>query len=361
MYTERNTWELPDRLLAEASLYEECYPARVLSQSRDIYDVITGKGTLHATLSGNMRHGARWASDLPAVGDYVLLDRQTGEGGHAVIQHLLSRRSVFIRKAPGTAQAEQVVAANIDTVFIAMALNQDFNLRRLERYLAVAWDSGATPVVLLTKSDLAKDLAEKLVEVESVSPGVDILVSSAMETEGHAALLPYMQPGRTVAFLGSSGVGKSTLINRLAGAELQTTRGLRDDDKGRHTTTRRELIPLENGAWVLDTPGMRELGLERADVSRGFADVEALAVECKFRDCQHDREPGCAVQAAVAAGQLSPERLASYRKLKREVNYEGLTARALEHRKIDEMFAEVGGMKNARKFAKDTKKRKGNL
>lgn len=351
-------WALPDRLMAEASQYDGLYPGRVISQSRDIYDVITERGTLHGTLSGSLRHGAQRASDLPAVGDYVMLDRQTGEGGHAVIQHLLTRRSVFIRKASGTAQTDQVVAANIDTVFIAMALNQDFNLRRLERYLAVAWDSGATPVVLLTKSDLADDLTGKLAEVESVSPGVDILVSSARSEEGHAALLPYMQPGRTVAFLGSSGVGKSTLINRLAGAELQATQGLRDDDKGRHTTTRRELVPLDDGAWVLDTPGMRELGLERADVSKGFADVEALAADCRFGDCRHDREPGCAVRAAVAQGLLSPERLDSYQKLKREVKYEGLTARQLEHQKIDQMFAEVGGMKNARKFLKDKKKHK---
>ena len=241
----------------------------------------------------------------------------------AVIHTVLPRKSVFLRKAAGSGNTEQVVAANVDTVFLCMALNHDFNLRRLERYLSVAWDSGATPVVLLTKEDLCYDLPKKLALVEGAAVGVDIITVSAMENNGCQAIMPYLIRGNTLAFVGSSGVGKSTLINALLGEDRQKTSGLRSDDKGRHTTTHRELIALPGGVMVVDTPGMRELGMWDAGegLMTAFADIEALAEECRFRDCTHQTEPHCAVRAAVERGELSEARLLSYQKLRSENAY----------------------------------------
>ena len=228
-----------------------------------------------------------------------------------------------MRKAAGTSKSEQVVAANIDTVFLCMSLNNDFNLRRLERYLAVAWESGADPVVVLTKADLCADLPQKQREVGAIAMGVDILTTSAMESDGYRQIMPYITQGRTVAFVGSSGVGKSTLINRLLGEERLATDGLRNDDKGHHTTTHRELLFLPNGAMVIDTPGMRELGMWDAasGVEQAFEDIEELAARCRFCNCSHSSEPGCAVQAALESGHLDTGRWQSYQKLKNENSY----------------------------------------
>ena len=243
--------------------------------------------------------------------------------GTAVIHLVLPRKSLFVRKAAGTSKTEQVVAANIDTVFLCMSLNNDFNLRRLERYLAVAWESGAEPVVVLTKADLCADLPQKQREVEAIAMGVDILTTSAMESDGYRQITPYITEGRTVAFVGSSGVGKSTLINRLLGEERLVTDGLRNDDKGHHTTTHRELLFLPNGAMVIDTPGMRELGMWDAasGVEQTFGDIEELAARCRFRNCSHSGEPGCAVRAAIRSGNLDDGRWLSYQKLKNENSY----------------------------------------
>ena len=246
----------------------------------------------------------------------------TNNGDTAIIHRVLHRRSLFLRRAAGTANTEQAVAANIDTVFICMALNNDFNLRRLERYLSAAWESGSIPVVLLTKSDLCDDLDLKLAQVQGSAIGVDILTTSALRNELDS-LLSYMAPGKTVAFLGSSGAGKSTLINRLLGEERLKTGGLRNDDRGRHTTTHRELIILPDGAMVIDTPGMRELGMWDASegIDTAFADIEELAEACRFRDCTHSGEPGCAVCQAIAEGTLSQSRWQSYLKLTAENSY----------------------------------------
>ncbi len=294
---------------------------RISIQEKGQYLIIGPEGEQWAKVSGKFRHEAETASDYPAVGDYAAVDLV--RDGMSVIHAILPRKSVFIRKAAGTGNTEQVVAANIDTVFLCMALNNDFNIRRMERYLTAAWDSGATPIILLTKTDLCDDIEDKIMQIESVAPGVDIITTSSMEEDGIKQVEPYLIKGKTLAFVGSSGVGKSTLINRLLGEERLETNGLRNDDRGRHTTTHREMIFLPGGAVVIDTPGMRELGMWAAEtgLSVSFADIEALAEKCRFRDCTHTSEPGCAVRKAIESGELSEERLLSYKKLEAENSY----------------------------------------
>lgn len=339
---------------AEAALYPGTYLGRVVSQSKTLYRVLTEGGELLAQVSGKLRQSAVSPADFPVVGDFVMLDRASDAGGNAVILHLLPRKSVFVRKAAGSSRESQAVAANVDTVFICMGMDRDFNIRRLERYLSIAWDSGATPVVVLTKSDLCGDTAEKLALAESVSTGADIMVTSALQEGCADVLKPYIC-GRTAAFIGSSGVGKSTLINRLTGEDMLKTGATGGSERGRHTTTMRELIPLSGGA-VIDTPGMRELGLESADFSLSFSDIEELARGCRFRDCSHTCEPGCAVLKAAEEGSLSGDRLLSYQKLKKEAAYEGLNSRQIEAEKADRMFGGFGEMKNARRYVKEKNK-----
>ncbi len=296
--------------------------ARVISQEKGLYRIAYGCGEKSAEVSGKFRHETASVSDYPTVGDYIMVSN-TEDGGNAVIHKVLERKSVFIRRAAGTSKQEQVVAANIDVVFLCMSLNNDFNLRRLERYFSIAWDSGAKPVVVLTKADLCDDVEGKIAEVERIAFGVDILATSSFEDDGIAAVMPYLKSGVTASFIGSSGVGKSTLINRLIRSDRIATNGLRNDDKGRHTTTHRELIVLENGAMVIDTPGMRELGMWGAEsgIDAAFADIEALSAKCKYKNCTHASEPGCAVIAAMECGELSGERFASYQKLIAENAY----------------------------------------
>jgi ribosome biogenesis GTPase len=278
---------LNQRFANEAALYEGLYIGRVISQYKNLYKVATENGELKAEVSGKFHFEAKTVSDFPAVGDFVMLDRTEDAGGHAIIHHVLARKSVFIRKAAGTSNEEQIVASNVDTVLICMSLNQDFNLRRVERYLGIAWDSGANPVIVLTKSDLCKDLSEKLAEIHTVAMGVDVIVTSSMSEDGYLPVKNYLGRGKTIAFIGSSGVGKSTLINRLIGEDRLETNEIRKDDKGRHTTTRREMLILPDGGVVIDTPGMRELGIDHADLSKTFADIDELSAKCKFADCTH--------------------------------------------------------------------------
>ena len=293
-------------------------PARVAVQHRGAYDILTEEGEVRASAANRLVR----EDDLPAVGDWVGLDRESG-----LVEALLPRRTAISRKEVWHATREQILAANVDVAFLVQALPLDFNVRRLERYLAMAWESGAQPVVLLTKSDLVDDIAPYLDDAESATFGsCPVHVVSARRGAGVEELRAFLDGNRTAVFLGSSGVGKSTLVNSLVCEELLATQEVREDDQaGRHTTTRRELILLPTGGVVLDTPGIRELQLWDADLEQTFGDVEEVARRCRFSDCAHDAEPGCAIRDALADGSLAAERWQSYAKLQREL--EALEAR----------------------------------
>ena len=295
-------------------------PARVVFSSREHFRVLAADGERQAHLAGALRHGASGGeADLPAVGDFVAVERS---GDSAVIRALLPRRSCLSRKVAGDQTREQVVAANVDTVFLVMGLDGDFNLRRLERFTVLARESGAEAVVLLTKADLALDTFGPRLDAQQAAPGLPVHVVSSLTSTGLEPLDAYLARGQTVALLGSSGAGKSTLINRLAGREVMETGAVREgDDRGRHTTTHRQLVELPSGALLLDNPGVREIQLWAGEEALGeaFEDIEALAKECRFRDCGHGDEPGCAVQQAVSDGRLEASRLENWYGLAREL------------------------------------------
>ncbi len=302
---------------------EALEPARVTLQFSNQYRVVAAIGERIAVVSGKLQYTAASRSDYPAVGDWVLIETRMEEPhSPAVIHAVLPRVTSMTRKEAGGMVDEQVIAANVDTIFIVAALNQDFNLRRLERYLIAVWESGAKPVILLTKADLCDDPASYEDQVEAIAPGVPCHTVSALTDQGRGALAPYLSAGSTAAVTGSSGAGKSTLLNWLAGEGLQRVQQIREEDaRGRHTTTHRQLFPLPGGALFLDTPGMRELQLwdSESGWSEAFADIMALAAQCRFHNCGHDKEMGCAVKQAIVDGVLDAGRFASYRKTQREL------------------------------------------
>ncbi|MCL2499342.1 MAG: ribosome small subunit-dependent GTPase A [Defluviitaleaceae bacterium] len=305
-------------------------PARITEQHREQYTVITERGDLAARLKGSFMRGAIVRADMPCVGDFVLL--QYNDSGPSMITELLPRRTKFSRAdfsghLAGYAKhiKEQVVAANFDYVFILTSLNRDFNIHRILRYLTQARQSGGQPVVILTKADLVDDFTSQINEVKTAAPDVPVHAISSRAGYGLDALAGYLQPGKTIVFLGMSGVGKSSLLNTLADEEVMTVKETRKEDasKGQHTTTHRQLFTLPQGAMVIDTPGMRELGLLDAEegISIGFGDVEGLFAQCRFSDCRHTNEPGCAIRAALESGTLTPVRWEQYQKQQRENKY----------------------------------------
>jgi ribosome biogenesis GTPase / thiamine phosphate phosphatase len=319
-------------------------PGRILAEERGLYSVASADGEHPASPSGRLRHDADLdpSAAWPAVGDWVALEPLAGPGNgngpgagqHRLVQRVLPRRTAVVRRAPGDRErTSQVLAANVDVVFIVTSANAEFNVRRLERYMTLAWESGGRPVVLLSKSDLAEDIEELRIAAEMAAPGVDVIAVSALTGDGIEAVRAHLGEGRTVVFTGSSGVGKSSIVNALAGAPLLDTGGIREDDaRGRHTTTRRQLVRLADGL-LIDTPGLREMGvLDGEGLSNAFEDVEGLVAECRFSDCAHRSEPGCAIQAAIAGGTLRRDRFDAYQKLEREAYRSVLATDALARR-----------------------------
>ncbi len=327
---------------------------RVVLEHKNFFRVYTEYGEVLAEISGKLRHEALKRSDLPAVGDWVVI-RARPEGGSVMIHAVLPRRTSFARKIAGSRTEEQIVGANIDTVFLLTSLNQDFSVRRIERYLIIALESGANPIVILSKSDLCDRLNDAINEVQSVARGVPVHAISVVTGNGLQEIAQYFKRGQTVALLGSSGVGKSSLINHLAGGDRLRVQTVREhDDRGKHTTTHRELVLLPAGGLVLDTPGMRELQLWDGDESLQlvFDDIEALAGRCFFSDCQHQDEPQCVVREALATGTIDAGRYESYEKLQKELKYQARRKDKLSEivekkkwKKLSRLASERGRMK----------------
>ncbi|MBX0356702.1 ribosome small subunit-dependent GTPase A [Halobacillus sp. Nhm2S1] len=319
----------------KAQMHEGDHIGRVTRLTHGLYTVVDDEQERNGEVSGRFHHTVEVDKDYPAVGDWVVFEPYDA-GARAKIHRVLDRQTVLSRKKAGGSHQEQIIAANVGTVFIVTALTQEFNLRRIERYVQQIYESGASPVVVLTKRDLCDTVPEHIAKVESVAPGVPVYAVDSLTGTGMKELVTELRVGDTISLVGSSGVGKSTLINHLLGMEKQATQGVREEDqRGRHTTTHRELFELPNGTYIIDTPGMRELQLWGGDeegVDQTFSDIDRLSASCKFRDCKHEREPGCAVQQAIDEGELDVARLKSYNKLKRELKRLELKDRYGTHR-----------------------------
>ncbi len=309
----------------EHNIEDKSRLGRVSAQYRDLYRIITEEGEIMATLSGKHYHKAD-KNEFPVVGDWVFFERYNKDS-QAQIKDILGRQTQISRNQAGKKDAEQIIAANIDIIFIVTSLNQDFNKRRLERYLTIAWDSGAKPIIVLNKSDLCNNIEHFESEIENIAFGTDYIISSCVNNEGIVEIRKALQPDKTAVLIGSSGVGKSSIINLLLGEKKQSIKQIREDDaRGRHTTTNRELFILPEGGVIIDTPGMREIQLwvDEDSLDSVFSEIDQLASDCKFNDCSHTHEPGCAVKNAVQTGELSQDRLDNYFKMKREIKYQKL-------------------------------------
>jgi ribosome biogenesis GTPase / thiamine phosphate phosphatase len=331
-------------------LEKDLIPGRVIEVQREQYKIITDEGESAAKLKGSLFYNEAVTNTYPAVGDFVLVKHNPF--GEDIIYQVLERKSKFSR-LDSFNEIEQIVATNFDYVFIMTSLNHDFNIKRIERYLASAWQSGAVPVIVLTKADLCSNYTAYKDQLEQIAFGVSIVPISSVTGEGLEKLEEFIKPAKTLVFLGSSGVGKSTLVNAIAGEDIMKVSDIREDDsRGRHTTTHRQLIMLENGTMIIDTPGMRELGMWNASegLDTAFTDIEELSRKCKFRDCSHKNEPGCAVKAALESGELLVNRWESYLKLKKEIRY------AERKESVDMRIKEKSRNKSISKFQKQFKK-----
>lgn len=314
----------------------EYIAGRIALEHKSSYLLYTDMGEVTGTLSGKLRHQVANTQERPAIGDWVVIQARAAEKT-ATIHQVLPRKSQFSRKKPGAKTEAQIVAANVDTIFLVTGLDQDFNLRRIERYLMLTWESGANPVIVLNKADLCQTVEQRIDQVEAIAAGVPICVLSAVQQQGLDELDQYLGLGQTVALLGSSGVGKSTITNQLLGNQVQTVQSVRQkDDRGKHTTTHRELFLLPQGGLLIDTPGMREVQVWAGEDSlqETFADIEMLTSQCRFRNCRHDDEPGCAIQQALEDGSLDESRLLNYQKLQKELHY--LTRKQDQRLQLDE-------------------------
>jgi ribosome biogenesis GTPase len=320
---EQLGWNEPAAKSLQESGLTDVVPARVARQDKLSYVVYTANRAMRAAVSGAFRHRAARPNEFPAVGDWVAVRPRSGQEA-ATIHAVLPRRTVVSRRAAGDREEAQVIAANVDSLMVCCGLDRDYNVRRIERYLTVAYASGAAPVIILTKADLCAGVDVPRAEVEALAVGAPVLCVSIQDAASLEAVRRMIPPGRTAALVGSSGVGKSTLINGLLGWQALKIGAVREfDGRGRHTTTHRQLLPVPGGGVIIDTPGMRELQLwaDEDHVSGSFADIESLAAECRYRDCSHSSEPGCAVLAASVSGRLAPQRLMSYRKQLAELRY----------------------------------------
>jgi len=329
-------------IIEQSRLDTDLSLGRVIAQHHHLYDVKTASSTVKAQLSGKLSYDSEHPMAYPAVGDWVMIDSILHDQDHYMIHKILNRKTLLRRNAADNSHQLQVMVANVDIAFICMSVNRDYNLRRLERYLAMVWDSHITPVIILTKADLSDDISRLLSEVQDIAPDVEIVVSDPNDKDVITQIRAYLKPHRTAVLLGSSGVGKSTLTNKLIHETQVPTKPIRQDGKGRHTTTTRQIFEVPSGGVIIDTPGLRALQITVSNLSQTFQDISNLIAQCQFKNCQHLTEPKCAIQNALSTGELSTERWQGYQKIQKEQHYSTLNAKEIESEKINSMF---GGKK----------------